>query len=151
MLWYTCLIKHAETLLRTKDCCTHSSSFKPVVLLKLYDNVRTHALSLLLCSAFVRVCILCLGHVSLGPMRERERDRGGSSRTRARALGVCVYIYIYIYIYIYVRARERALSCKQASQPEDCGIVSLVWDTIVISTILCPRRCILHAVQRVKG
>jgi hypothetical protein len=24
MLWYTCLIKHAETLLRTKDCCTHS-------------------------------------------------------------------------------------------------------------------------------
>jgi hypothetical protein len=20
---YTCLIKHAETLLRTKDCCTH--------------------------------------------------------------------------------------------------------------------------------
>jgi hypothetical protein len=22
MLWYTCLIKHAETLLRTKDCCT---------------------------------------------------------------------------------------------------------------------------------
>jgi hypothetical protein len=23
MLWYTCLIKHAETLLRTKDCCTH--------------------------------------------------------------------------------------------------------------------------------
>jgi hypothetical protein len=25
MLWYTCLIKHAETLLRTKDCCTHSN------------------------------------------------------------------------------------------------------------------------------
>jgi hypothetical protein len=24
MLWYTCLIKHAETLLRTKDWCTHS-------------------------------------------------------------------------------------------------------------------------------
>jgi hypothetical protein len=24
MLWYTCLIKHTETLLRTKDCCTHS-------------------------------------------------------------------------------------------------------------------------------
>jgi hypothetical protein len=24
MLWYTCLIKHAETLLRTKDCCIHS-------------------------------------------------------------------------------------------------------------------------------
>jgi hypothetical protein len=24
MLRYTCLIKHAETLLRTKDCCTHS-------------------------------------------------------------------------------------------------------------------------------
>jgi hypothetical protein len=23
MLWYTCLIKHAETLLLTKDCCTH--------------------------------------------------------------------------------------------------------------------------------
>jgi hypothetical protein len=23
-LRYTCLIKHAETLLRTKDCCTHS-------------------------------------------------------------------------------------------------------------------------------
>jgi hypothetical protein len=23
--WYTCLIKHAETLLRTKDCCTHST------------------------------------------------------------------------------------------------------------------------------
>jgi hypothetical protein len=23
MLWYTCLIKHAETLLRTKDYCTH--------------------------------------------------------------------------------------------------------------------------------
>jgi hypothetical protein len=24
MLWYTCLIKHAETLLRTKNCCNHS-------------------------------------------------------------------------------------------------------------------------------
>jgi hypothetical protein len=24
MLWYTCLIKHDETLLRTKDWCTHS-------------------------------------------------------------------------------------------------------------------------------
>jgi hypothetical protein len=24
MVWYTCLIKHAETLLRTKDCCTLS-------------------------------------------------------------------------------------------------------------------------------
>jgi hypothetical protein len=24
MFWYTCLIKHAETLFRTKDCCTHS-------------------------------------------------------------------------------------------------------------------------------
>jgi hypothetical protein len=24
MLWYTCLIKHAKTLLRTKDCCTSS-------------------------------------------------------------------------------------------------------------------------------
>jgi hypothetical protein len=23
VLWYSCLIKHAETLLRTKDCCTH--------------------------------------------------------------------------------------------------------------------------------
>jgi hypothetical protein len=26
MLWYTCLIKHAATLLRTKDCCTHICS-----------------------------------------------------------------------------------------------------------------------------
>jgi hypothetical protein len=24
MLWYTCLIKHAVTLLQTKDCCTYS-------------------------------------------------------------------------------------------------------------------------------
>jgi hypothetical protein len=24
MLWYTCLIKHAKTLLRAKDCCTYS-------------------------------------------------------------------------------------------------------------------------------
>jgi hypothetical protein len=28
MLWYSCLIKHTETLLRTKDCCTHSLYFE---------------------------------------------------------------------------------------------------------------------------
>jgi hypothetical protein len=34
MLWYSCLIKHAKTLLRTKDCCTYS----------LQHDVLTHQL-----------------------------------------------------------------------------------------------------------
>jgi hypothetical protein len=35
MLWYTCLIKHAKTLLRTKDCCAS-------LLLQVQQDALTH-------------------------------------------------------------------------------------------------------------
>jgi hypothetical protein len=49
MLWYTCLIKHAKTLLRTKDCCTHFiETWRTNRLLSL-DTMRTYRKRLLRC------------------------------------------------------------------------------------------------------
>jgi hypothetical protein len=88
MLWYTCLIKHAQTLLRTKDCCTHSLLHAQQDALTQYKWSTEDYMKCILCSlarpVLQWIFRLATGRTALGKKRSCSctitRNRGQVSK-----------------------------------------------------------------------